>query len=51
LVINLNGLYSVEKMRVWNYNGPETGRQIKSAPIEYSTDGFNWTLVTNMTFR
>lgn len=52
LVINLNGLYSVEKMRVWNYNrAGETTRQMQTAPIEVSTDGIQWTLVTNMTFK
>ena len=51
LLFNLNGLYSVEKMSVYNYAGSEIGRQMKTAPIEYSVDGTNWALVETHTFK
>lgn len=42
---DLNGLYLLDKMRVWNYNEPGgfLNRQVKTAVVEYSTDGLNWT--------
>jgi hypothetical protein len=42
LLFNLNGLCTLNNVKVLNYKN-ETGRQMKTAPIEYSVDGVNWT--------
>ena len=41
----LDGLYALDAMRIWNYNEPGgfLGRQVETALVQYSTDGIHWT--------
>jgi len=41
---NLNALYSLGQMNVWNYNHPSNlDRGLKEIVIDYTTDGITWT--------
>ncbi|UCC99360.1 MAG: discoidin domain-containing protein, partial [Phycisphaerales bacterium] len=42
--------YKLHRMLVWNYNGPSllTGFGIREAVVEYSTDGANWTALSQV---
>ena len=47
--VEFNGVYSLDKMLVWNYNfGPNNGeRGMKNVYIQCSVDGITWTTVMN----
>jgi hypothetical protein len=52
LQINLGDLYTVDQLKIWNYNQPQAAgnwRGIRSANIQVSTDGVTYTSVATPT--